>query len=112
MEHLLQKKVIGILQARMQESVSCALGPTGSGLADVFLQVESDETTMLLDRLARTDEGRAAILKIGEVAVNAYLYDLVLDMDQGVTPLGFSLRSENQTNAVSSCGMADYWNLP
>ncbi len=108
-DYSLQLKVIAELKARIAESVSCAIGPTGSGLADVFAEMDNADHIDLLERLAKSDGGRAALVKLGEVAVYAYLGDLLHDMDQGKTQIGFVVGKHGEGN-VPSDGFADFWN--
>lgn len=106
---VLQLRVVAELKSRIGESASCCIGPTGHGLADVFAILEDENLVKALETLAKSDEGRAALIRLGEVAIAAYLQDLTLDMDQGLTPLGFSCRVDGTFVNVSSAGMFDYW---
>lgn len=58
---------------------------------------------------AKTPEGAAALEAFARASVHLYLNDLLSRMDQGLTPLGFALKSADGFAPVSSSGITDYW---
>lgn len=58
---------------------------------------------------AKTPEGAAALEAFARASVHLYLNDLLIRMDQGLTPLGFALKSHASLAPVSTSGIADYW---
>lgn len=58
---------------------------------------------------AKSPEGAAALEAFARASVHLYLNDLLIRMDQGLTPLGFALKSAEGFTPVSSSGIADYW---
>jgi hypothetical protein len=107
----LQHELVTQLRSRVNESAECALGPSGNGLAEVFADLTHVDTIKCIEQLATTDEGRAALYQIGRVAIRAYLGDLILDIDQGLTQIRFAVAASYESTLVPTDGLADVWNL-